>query len=117
MAKKKSSRKNFLKFLGISAGVTFTGATAFAELADRSEIQKLSPEQEKFMLAYDEWLREFTEVIRANKKEPGNPENQKRMMALTEKSAAWQPQMTEFMKDKKFALIWKAYTEHVTKEI
>lgn len=117
MSEKKSSRRNFLKVAGIAAGASVTGATAFAGLADDPGIQKLNPEQRTFMVEYEKWLNEFAEANRMKKKEPGNIENQNRMAALAERAAVWKPQLTEYMRDKNFALFWQSFTAHVTKEI
>ena len=44
-------------------------------------------------------------------------ENHQKMMALTERAAAWKPQLTEYMKDKTFALIYQDAIARTTKEI
>lgn len=117
MSEMQSSRRSFLKILGVSVGATVTSTTAFAGLFDHSEIQKLNPEQKEFMLTYEKWMDEFIEEIRIKKKEPGNIENQKKMMALTERAASWKPKLTEYMKDKTFALIYQDAIARTTKEI
>lgn len=117
MSEIQSSRRSFLKILGVSVGATVASTTAFAGLIDYSEIQKMNPEQKEFMLTYEKWMDEFIEVIRTKKKEPGNLENHQKMMVLTERAAAWKPQLTEYMKDKTFAFIYQGAIERTTKEI
>ena len=46
-----------------------------------------------------------------------NLENHKKMAALAERAAAWKPQLTEYMKDKTFALIYQDAIARMTKEI
>lgn len=117
MSEAQSSRRDFLKVLGVTAGATVAATTSFAGLIDHTEIQKLKPDQKEFMLAYEKWMDEFTEAIRAKKKDPGNMENNKKMSALAEQAAAWKPKLTEYMKEKSFALIYQEAIERVSKEI
>ncbi len=117
MSETQSSRRKFLKILGVSAGATVASTSAFAGLIDHTQIQKLSPEQKEFMLIYEKWMDEFIEAIRAKKKEPANVENHKKMMLLTERATTWKPKLTEYMKDKTFALIYQEAIQRTTKEI
>ena len=117
MSETQSSRRNFLKVIGVTAGASVAATSALAGLIDHKEIQKLNPEQKEFMLTYEKWMDEFIDAIRIKKKEPGNLENHKKMMALTERAAAWKPQLTEYMKDKTFAVIYQDAIARTTKEI
>lgn len=117
MFETQSSRRNFLKVIGATAGATVASTTAFAGLIDHAEIRKLNPEQKEFMLTYEKWMDEFIDAIRIKKKEPGNLENHKKMMALSERAATWKPKLTEYMKDKTFALIYQDAIQRTTKEI
>lgn len=116
MSDTQPSRRKFLQLFGLTAGATLIGSTALAGFVDQSEIKKLNPEQKEFMLRYGQWMDEFTEVIR-NKKNGESKENHLQMIALTEKSAALQPELDGHMKDETFALIYKASIERMTKEI
>lgn len=117
MSEAQSSRRNFLKVLGVTAGTSVAAAGSFAGLIDHSEIQKLNPEQKEFMLVYEKWMDEFIKAIRAKKKDPGNVENNKKMTELAERAAVWKPKLTEYMKDKTFALIYQEAIQRTTKEI
>lgn len=117
MSETQSSRKKFLQLLGLTAGAALVGKSALAAIANHEEILKLNPEQQTFMIGYGKWMDEFIEVIRIQKTEPDNMANHKRMIALTEQAEAMQPQLTEFMKDKTFALIYKTSIERMRKEI
>lgn len=117
MSETQSSRRSFLKILGVSVGATVASTTVFAGLIDHSEIQKLNPEQREFMLTYGKWMDEFIDAIRTKKKDPGNIDNHKKMKELTERVAAWKPKLTEYMKDKTFALIYQDAIARTTKEI
>lgn len=117
MPETQASRRKFIKIIGVSAGATVASTTAFAGLINHTEIHKLNPEQKEFMLNYEKWMDEFIDAIRIKKKEPGNLENNKNMMALTERAATWKPTLTEYMKDKTFALSYQFAIERTTKEI
>ena len=117
MSEQQPSRRNFLKLLGLSASATLVSTSVFASFIDKTEIRKLNSKQQEFMIRYGKWMDEFIEVIRIQRTEPDNLENQKKMIALTEKSEVLQPELTEFMKDKTFALIYLASIERVSKEI
>lgn len=117
MPEQQSSRRNFLKLIGLSAGATLASTSVFAAFTDKTEIRKLKPEQQEFMIRYGKWMDEFIEVIRLQKSDPDNIENHKKMITLTEKAEKFQPELTEFMQDKTFALIYKVSIERVSKEI
>ncbi|HKR05355.1 MAG TPA: twin-arginine translocation signal domain-containing protein [Bacteroidia bacterium] len=117
MSETQSSRRNFLKVLGVTAGATVASTTTFAGLIDHTKIQKLNPEQKEFMLTYEKWMDEFIDAIRKKKAEPENLENHKKMAALAERAATWKPQLTEYMKDKTFALIYQEAIQRTKKEI
>ena len=69
------------------------------------------------MIRYGKWMDEFIEVIRIKKTDPGNNENRRKMTALTEIAEKFKPELTEFMKDETFRLIYKASIERMSKEI
>ena len=117
MSEKETSRRKFLQFLGLSAGTTLLGSKAFGGFVDKEEIKKLNPVQQEFMIRYGNWMDEFIEVVRIQKADPDNLENQKKMIALTEKVEKLQPELDEFMKDKTFSLIYQASIQRLTKEI
>ena len=70
-----SSRRSFLKTLGLSAGATLVSSNIFGSFVDKDEILKLNPEQQKFMTRYGSWMDQFTNVIRIQKSEPENMDN------------------------------------------
>lgn len=117
MPDKQSSRRNFLKIIGLSAGASLAGKSALAAFVNKEEIRKLNPAQQEFMLRYGKWMDEFVDVVRIRKAEPENVENQKKMVALTERAEKFKPELDEFMKDQTFALVYKASIQRVTNEI
>jgi len=117
MTDNQSTRREFLKTLGLSAGATLAGSGVLAGIIDNEQIQRLNPEQQEFMIRYGKWMDDFIEVIRIQKKDPGNLENHNRMMALTDTADQWRPQLNEYMKDEKFSLIYQASIERMKKEI
>lgn len=112
-----ASRRNFLKILGLSAGATIASTGALANVIAHREILKLNPEQQEFMLRYGKWMDEFIEVIAIQKTSPDDLENNKKMMVLTEQAQQWQPKLNEYMKDEKFALIYRGSIERMRNEI
>lgn len=117
MSEKQSTRRNFLQLLGLSISATLLSTSAIAGFIDEAEISKLSPEQQRFMIRYGKWMDEFIKVIRIRKTDPGSHENNKNMIALTEKAEEMKPGLNEFMKDKTFQQIYKASIQRMSKEV
>ncbi len=117
MLDSKSSRRNFFKFLGLTAGTTLMSQASFGAHLDETEIKKLNPEQKEFILLHEKWMDNFIEVIKVQKTDPENHENNKKMIAITEMADEFKPQLSEFMKDGTFALIYKMSLDRMSKEI
>lgn len=117
MSKKQSTRRIFLQLLGLSAGASLVSETVSGGIIDTTEIRKLNLRQQEFMIRYGKWMNEFMEVARIKKANPGNNENNKKMAALAEVAENFKPELTEFMKDETFRLIYKASIERITNEI
>ena len=67
---------------------------------------ELTPERlEGMSEVQSSWMDDYIEAILVQKKEPGNLENQKRMISLTKTAETWQPKLTEYMKDETFSII------------
>ena len=111
---KQSTRRNFLQFFGLTATASLLSKGAWA---GEAEIKRLNPRQQSFMIGYGSWMDEFIEVIRIKKKYPDNQENNKKMIALTTSAEKFKPELTEFMKDETFQLIYMASIQRMTKEI
>lgn len=117
MSSEQSTRRKFLKFLGLSAGVTLAAPAAFASFVDPEEIKRLNPEQREFMVRYGKWMDEMTQVARIDLDEPENMENKQRKMVLAENAEKLQPELDIHMKDKTFALIYNESIKRLTVEI
>jgi hypothetical protein len=117
MSEKQSTRKYFLQFLGLSAGAAMISTTALASMVDATEIRKLNSRQQAFMIPYGKWMNEFMKVATIKKTDPGNKENNKKMANLAIVAEKFKPDLTEFMKDETFRLIYKASIERITNEI
>jgi DNA replication initiation complex subunit (GINS family) len=113
----KSTRRNFFKFLGLTAGTTLMSQASFGAHLDSTEIKKLTDEQKEFILLHEKWMDEFIEVIRVQKTAPEDQENNKKMITITEMADAFKPKLDEFMKDGTFAFIYKMSLERMSKEI
>ena len=117
MLDSKATRRNFFKFLGLSAGTTLISQASFGAHLDQTEIKKLNDEQKEFILLHEKWMDEFIEVIKVQKTSPEDQENNKKMIAITEMADEFKPTLNEFIKDGTFALIYKMSLERMTKEI
>ena len=117
MSEQKSSRRKFVKLLGLTGAASMVGPNALASFNDDSEILKLNPEQQEFMVRYGKWMDNFIEVIRIKKKSPENQENNEKMVALTERVQKMKPELTEFLKDETFSMIYMASIKRVKDEI
>ena len=114
---KQNSRRDFLRIVGLSAGTVLLSTSAFSSFIDKTEVRKLNPKQQEFMLRYGKWMDDFIEVIRKKKREPDNQGHHKVTMTLSDKAAAFKPELTEFLKDKKFKLVYRAAIDRMSKEI
>ena len=111
------SRRNFLRFVGLSAGTALISTSVFSAFIDKTEVLKLNPKQQEFMLRYGKWMDDFIDVIRKKKAEPGSEEYHKVTMTLSDKAVAFKPELTEFLRDKNFELVYRAAIDRMSKEI
>jgi hypothetical protein len=113
-----STRRDFLKRLGLIASATAISATGLAQveslITDKKENYKLTPEQTKFMKKYEKWLEEFHDMAKFQKQDPEHLENNKKLVALSEEAKKWQAELIEHMKDDNFAKYYMIVTEKVT---
>ena len=112
-----NSRRNFLRIVGLSAGTALISTSAFSSFIDKTDVLKLNPKQQEFMLRYGKWMDDFIDVIRKKKDEPGNQEYHKVTMTLSDKAAAFKPELTVFLKDKNFELVYRKAIDRMSKEI
>ena len=69
------------------------------------------------MPRYGKWMDDFIDVIRKKKAEPGNQEHHKVTMTLSDMAASFKPELTEYLKDKNFELVYRAAIDRMSKEI
>ena len=113
-----STRRNFIRKLGLSLGAAVAVSSAVkAGVLEKKESFALTPEQEKFMVRYEKWMDDFIEVIHVQKENPYHMDNNKQLIKLTEIAKEWQPQLTKYMKDENFAKYFMITTERMTNEI
>jgi hypothetical protein len=117
MSDSNSTRRKFLKIFGLTAGAALISPLSAAAQLDQTEIKKLTAEQQEFIVLHEKWMDEFIEIVRVQKTDPENPENNKKMMAITERADEFKPKLNEFMKDGIFAVIYKMSLERMSKEI
>lgn len=113
-----STRREFLKKLGLLAGATALTATGMANvesvITDKKEKYPLNAEQNKFMSEYEKWLEEFHSMASFQKVDAEHLGNNKRLMELSEQAKGFQKELIEHMKDDNFARYYMIVTERVT---
>ncbi len=112
-----NSRRNFLRVVGITAGTVLVSTNVFSAFIDKAEVLKLNPKQQEFMLRYGKWMDDFIDVIRKKKADPNNQEHHKVTMTLSDKAAALKPELTEYLKNKNFELVYHSAIDRMSKEI
>lgn len=113
-----STRRSFIKKLGLSVGAATLGKVATsAEIVEKNIQFPLSSDQKEFMDMYEDWMDEFVEVIHQRKVNPDDLEANKKLMQLSEQSEAWQKKLSSFMEDENFARHYMIVTERMTNTI
>jgi len=109
------NRRKFLTKLGLTLGMTLTG-TKVMQGAETPSPDKFSinAEQKEFMKNYERWMDDFIEVIKVQKKEPNDLENNKKIVALSEEAKLFQQQLIGYMGDENFARHYMVATERMT---
>lgn len=114
MSKKKHSRKDFLKRMGLSITGAATAASGFANYSNDSD---LIDEQKEFLTDYEQWLKEFHGFVKKRNENPSDTKNNKRLMKLTEESEKRKKTLELYMKDKKFSNYFHEITREITESI
>ena len=111
-------RRSFLRKLGLTVGATIAASSMVsANIMNSTNTMNISPDQKLFMDNYEKWMDEFIEVIKIQKVDPENYENNKDIVKLSEQAKKWQNQLTVYMKDEDFARYYMTATERMTLEI
>jgi hypothetical protein len=113
------SRLAFIRKLGLTLGATVLPSTfkiAYS-IADKREEIELSEPQVKFMQHYEKWMDDFIPVIRRQKENPEDYENNKKIVELSEIAKSWQNELVGYMKDENFARYYLIASERMTHEI
>ena len=66
MSEKESTRRKFLKFLGLSAGATLVSSKMLAGIVKPEDIRTLNPHQQEFMVDYGKWMDELRHWAKGN---------------------------------------------------
>jgi len=112
------NRRWFLRRLGFTLGGTLTASSLIsASIIDTDKDMNISHDQQIFMDEYEKWMNEFIEVIRIQKVDPENYENNKNIVLLSERTKKWQFKLHEYMTDDNFARYYMKATERMTLEI
>jgi len=109
------NRRRFLTKLGLTLGVTLTGTKVMqGEQTPVSTETGLNAEQKAFMDNYEKWMDNFIEVIKFQKKDPNDLENNMKIVALSEEAKLFQQELIGYMKDDNFARHYMVATERMT---
>jgi len=111
-------RRSFLRKLGFTLGATLTASSLIsANIVTPSQEMNISPDQKAFMNMYEKWMDEFIEVIRIQKIDPENQENNKNIVLLSDRAKKWATKLHDYMKDDNFARYYMIASERMTLEI
>ena len=111
-------RRSFLRKLGFTLGATLTASSLIsANIVETTQNITITPDQKAFMNSYDKWMDEFIAVIKIQKADPENAENNKNIVLLSERSKKWQTRLHDYMTDDNFARYYMIATERMTMEI
>ncbi len=114
--KNNESRRNFLKKIGLTLSAAAT--TTFAAGAVKtSKFDSLSSEKQSFLKKYQVWVDEFKKIVEVQKSDLENPENNNRMMKLSEEAEAWKAELQSYLTDKDFAEEYLKITVQLTNKI
>ena len=107
-----------MRKLGLTFGASMTASSMVsASIQESAKEIKISQEQAEFMEVYEEWMDEFIEVIKIQKRDPENHDNNRNIVKLSEQAKAWQTQLEGYMKEDNFARYYMVATERMTLEI
>ena len=111
-------RRGFLRKLGFTLGASLTASSMISANIIKSDLDmSISDDQKAFMHHYEKWMDEFIAVIRIQKVDPENLENNKILVLLSERAKKWQTRLHDYMKDDKFARYYMTVSERMTLEI
>jgi hypothetical protein len=109
------NRRRFLSKLGLTLGVTLTGTKVMqGENEASADVLTISSGQKTFMQNYERWMDDFIEVIKVQKKDPENLENNMKIVSLSEEAKQFQAELMGYMEDENFARYYMVATERMT---
>ena len=113
-----STRRNFLKKLGLTVGVaTVSTGIRGAQIMEKTIEFPLTEDQKIFLNKYEIWMRNFMEMNRKRKINPNDMEANKKLMQLSEEHEKWQSEVRKHMQDQNFAKNFMIVSEKLTNEI
>ena len=113
------TRLQFIRKLGLTIGAVVLPSTfklTFGINENKDEFP-LTEEQHSFIAQYEQWMDQFIPVIRRQKEEPEDYENNKKIVELSNQAKLWQPTLVKYMKEENFARHYLIISERMTKEI
>ncbi len=111
-------RRDFLRKLGFTLAAGLTASSTISANIIHSDLDMtITPDQKAFMHHYEKWMDEFIDVIKIQKVDPENVENNQNIVLLSERAKKWQTKLHDYMKDEKFARYYMTVSERMTLEI
>lgn len=116
-----STRRDFLKKLGLVVGATALTSAGISQAAEIIQNKKeefpLTTEQKKFMKGYEKWLKEFHDMAKFQKFDAEHLGNNQKLVALSEGAKGFQKELIDHMKDENFARYYMVVTDKITATI
>ena len=111
-------RRDILRKLVFTLAAGLTASSTISANIIKSDLDmSISSDQKEFMSHYEKWMDEFIAVIKIQKVDPENVENNKNIVLLSERAKKWQTRLHDYMKDDKFARYYMTASERMTLEI
>lgn len=116
----KTNRRDFLKKSGLAIGATALAGNAgnFILNDSRFDASKLqSEEQIQLLTRFENWVNNYTQVIKEEKLENREFKNNKALTELPDELAQWMPELKKHLSDKQFATEYLKVSDRLTQVI
>ncbi len=114
-----TNRRNFLKRSGLAFGAAaLVSKSTFASSKASFEAENLSNEEQIELLnRFDQWVSDYIDVIREEKKENREFKNNPMLTKLPDELEKWMPELKQHFSDKQFATEYLKVSERLSKHI
>lgn len=120
MGNQNSTRRGFLKKLGITAvAATVVNKEVLADV----NLNRLSSQEDRnqFLQQYEKWINEYIEVVNKEKSSQSDMANKHRIMELSEQANGWQEYLKEYLQHddfkQKYISLSTKFADSITPEL